>query len=181
MSCPVMAWESTANNCRCCELYGPCGSEWMGRSCHHAQTSRGLSRPKPYVTNSASVLILSLVSALLGVVVYLGYFVFILILASAYQSKLYRYRIIAFNYMRCDIENEIGPINHCVRTASVLPVILSPSSDEAHFWLNGYANKQNCRIWSEANPQVYVEAPLHPEKLTVWCALWAGGILLQKR
>ncbi|GFX21701.1 hypothetical protein TNCV_1200811 [Trichonephila clavipes] len=47
--------------------------------------------------------------------------------------------------------------------------------DEAHFWLNGYVNKQNCRIWSEANP------PLHLEKLTVWCALWAGGILLQKR
>ncbi|GFW99866.1 putative DD41D transposase [Trichonephila clavipes] len=54
-------------------------------------------------------------------------------------------------------------------------------SDEAHFWLNGYVNKQNCRIWSEANPQVYVETPLHPEKLTVWCALWAAGILLQKR
>ncbi|GFW29637.1 transposable element Tc1 transposase [Trichonephila clavipes] len=54
-------------------------------------------------------------------------------------------------------------------------------SVEAHFWLNGYVNKQNCRIWSEANPQVYVETPLHPEKLTVWCALWAGGILLQKR
>ncbi|GFY13813.1 hypothetical protein TNCV_985851 [Trichonephila clavipes] len=53
--------------------------------------------------------------------------------------------------------------------------------DEAHFWLNGYVNKQNCRIWSEANPQVYVETPLHPEKLTVWCALCAGGILLQKR
>ncbi|GFT73513.1 putative transposable element [Trichonephila clavipes] len=42
-------------------------------------------------------------------------------------------------------------------------------SDEAHFWLNSYVNKQNCRIWSEANPQVYVETPLHPEKLTVWC------------
>ncbi|GFT11419.1 hypothetical protein TNCV_1144791 [Trichonephila clavipes] len=53
--------------------------------------------------------------------------------------------------------------------------------DEAHFWLNGYVNKQNYRIWSEANPQVYVETPLHPEKLTVWCALWAGGVLLQKR
>ncbi|GFV18221.1 transposable element Tc3 transposase [Trichonephila clavipes] len=49
--------------------------------------------------------------------------------------------------------------------------------DEAHFWLNGYVNKQNCRIWSEANPQVYVETPLHPEKLTVWCTLWAGGII----
>ncbi|GFX03830.1 hypothetical protein TNCV_2114021 [Trichonephila clavipes] len=54
-------------------------------------------------------------------------------------------------------------------------------NDEAHFWLNGYVNKPNCRIWSEANPQVYVETPLHPEKLTVWCVLWAGGILLQKR
>ncbi|GFW37652.1 hypothetical protein TNCV_415381 [Trichonephila clavipes] len=29
----------------------------------------------------------------------------------------------------------------------------------------------------ESNPQVYVETPLHPEKLTVWCALWAGGII----
>ncbi|GFX76792.1 putative DD41D transposase [Trichonephila clavipes] len=47
-------------------------------------------------------------------------------------------------------------------------------SDEAHFWLNGYVNKQNCRIWNEANPQVYVETP---EKLTVSCALWAGGII----
>ncbi|GFU59919.1 hypothetical protein TNCV_4726711 [Trichonephila clavipes] len=57
-------------------------------------------------------------------------------------------------------------------------------SDEAHFLLNGYVNKQNCRIWSEANPEVDVETPLHPEKLTVWCVLWAGGIigiLLQKR
>ncbi|GFW21349.1 hypothetical protein TNCV_1531741 [Trichonephila clavipes] len=54
-------------------------------------------------------------------------------------------------------------------------------SDEVHFWLDGYVNKQNCRIWSEANPQVYVETPLHPEKLTVWCVLWAGGIRLQKR
>ncbi|GFV62981.1 DDE_3 domain-containing protein [Trichonephila clavipes] len=54
---------------------------------------------------------------------------------------------------------------------------LQSMHDEAHFWLNGYVNKKNCRIWSEANPQVYVETPLHPEKLTVWCALWAGGII----
>ncbi|GFU66895.1 uncharacterized protein TNCV_895311 [Trichonephila clavipes] len=50
-------------------------------------------------------------------------------------------------------------------------------SDEAHFWLNGYVNKQNCHIWSEANPQVYVETLLHPEKQTVRFALWAGGII----
>ncbi|GFS95974.1 uncharacterized protein TNCV_4277621 [Trichonephila clavipes] len=42
---------------------------------------------------------------------------------------------------------------------------------------NGYVNKQNCRIWSEANSQVYVKTPLHPETLTVWCALCAGGII----
>ncbi|GFU31128.1 uncharacterized protein TNCV_2193201 [Trichonephila clavipes] len=56
---------------------------------------------------------------------------------------------------------------------------LSPAElcDEAHFWLNGYVSKQNCRIWSAANPQVYVETPLHSEKLTVWCALWASGII----
>ncbi|GFT40641.1 putative transposable element [Trichonephila clavipes] len=70
-----------------------------------------------------------------------------------------------FNYS----DNEVCPFN------------LLYFDDEAHFWLNGYVNKQNCRIWSEANPQAYVETPLHPEKLTVWCALWAGGILLQKR
>ncbi|GFT19845.1 hypothetical protein TNCV_4992971 [Trichonephila clavipes] len=32
-------------------------------------------------------------------------------------------------------------------------------NDKAHFWLNDYVNKQNCRIWSEANPQVYFETP----------------------
>ncbi|GFX19712.1 putative transposase [Trichonephila clavipes] len=31
-------------------------------------------------------------------------------------------------------------------------------SDKALFWLNGYVSKQNCRIWSEANPQVLVES-----------------------
>ncbi|GFT69637.1 putative transposable element [Trichonephila clavipes] len=50
-------------------------------------------------------------------------------------------------------------------------------TDEAHFWLNGCVNKQNCRIWSETNLQVYVETPLHTEKLTVRCSLWAGGII----
>ncbi|GFV84924.1 uncharacterized protein TNCV_4299061 [Trichonephila clavipes] len=52
-------------------------------------------------------------------------------------------------------------------------------SHKVHFWLNGYVNKQYCRIWSEANPQVYIETVLHAEKLTVWCALWAGGIIGQ--
>ncbi|GFU80010.1 hypothetical protein TNCV_578901 [Trichonephila clavipes] len=55
-------------------------------------------------------------------------------------------------------------------------------SDEAHFWLNGYVKTNTMPHFGvKLIPQVYVETPLHPEKLTVWCALWAGGILLQKR
>ncbi|GFX72705.1 putative DD41D transposase [Trichonephila clavipes] len=68
----------------------------------------------------------------------------------------------------------MGPKRDCVVPDFHKRILFS---DEAHFWLNGYANIQNCRIWNEANPQVYVETPLHPEKLTVWCALWAGGII----
>ena len=50
-------------------------------------------------------------------------------------------------------------------------------SDEAHFWLNGYVNKQNCRIWNEDQPEALQVLPMHPEKVTVWCGLWAGGII----
>ena len=30
-------------------------------------------------------------------------------------------------------------------------------SDEAHFDLGGYVNKQNCRIWGTENPHAYIE------------------------
>lgn len=50
-------------------------------------------------------------------------------------------------------------------------------SDEAHFHLSGFVNKQNCRIWANENPRVIVEKPMHPQRVTVWCGLWAGGII----
>lgn len=50
-------------------------------------------------------------------------------------------------------------------------------SDEAHFWLNGFVNKHNCRIWSENHPKEIHQKPLHPLKLTVWCAFHAGGVI----
>ncbi|GFX35677.1 uncharacterized protein TNCV_744701 [Trichonephila clavipes] len=87
---------------------------------------------------------------------------------------------------RCRVQSKENPhfVCRCVRKGTwfsdsrlSICVILRLTSDEAHFWLNGYVNKQNYRICSEANPQVYVETPLHPEKLTVCCALWACGII----
>ena len=50
-------------------------------------------------------------------------------------------------------------------------------SDEAHFTLNGTVNKQNCRIWANENPREYQEQRMHPQKVTVWCALWSKGII----
>ena len=50
-------------------------------------------------------------------------------------------------------------------------------SDEAHFWLNDFVNKQNMRYWSATNPNVLRETPLHPQKVTVWCGFHAGGVL----
>jgi len=49
-------------------------------------------------------------------------------------------------------------------------------SDEAHFWMNGYVNKQNCRIW-DANPREIHQLQMYPEKVTVWCGFWSGGII----
>ena len=45
-------------------------------------------------------------------------------------------------------------------------------SDETHFDLGGYINKQNCRIWG-------TETRTHPKRVTVWCGLWSTGIIRQ--
>lgn len=50
-------------------------------------------------------------------------------------------------------------------------------SDEAHFHLSGYVNKQNFRFWSDVNPRQLHQQPLHSAKVTVWCAMSSSGII----
>ena len=50
-------------------------------------------------------------------------------------------------------------------------------SDEAHFDLGGYANKQNCCIWGTDNLHAYIEKLTHPKQVTVWCEFWFRSII----
>lgn len=50
-------------------------------------------------------------------------------------------------------------------------------SDESHFWLNGFVNKQNYRFWGTENPRIFETTSMKPERITVWCAMSAKGII----
>ena len=49
-------------------------------------------------------------------------------------------------------------------------------SDEAHYYVGGYVNKKNCRVWGLQNPKMIIEKRLYPQRVTVWCDFWTGGI-----
>jgi len=51
------------------------------------------------------------------------------------------------------------------------------TSDEAHFHLSGFVNKQNFHCWSATNPIELHERPLHSSKVTVWWAISSFGII----
>lgn len=50
-------------------------------------------------------------------------------------------------------------------------------SDEAHFHLNGFVNKQNFRYWAQDNPCEFHQRPLHSAKVTIWCAVSCHGVI----
>lgn len=57
------------------------------------------------------------------------------------------------------------------------PDIVILTSDEAHFHLNGSVNKQNCRYWSQINPENLHQRSLHSEKVTVWAGVAKFGVI----
>ena len=46
-------------------------------------------------------------------------------------------------------------------------------SDEAHFDLGGYVNKQNSHIWGTENLHTYIAKSSHSKRVTVWCGFWS--------
>ena len=50
-------------------------------------------------------------------------------------------------------------------------------SDEAHFQLDGYFNKQNCRFWAAQNPRELHQRPLRTAKVSVYCGISNVGIV----
>lgn len=52
-------------------------------------------------------------------------------------------------------------------------------SDEYHFYLLEFVNKQNCRILRSANLHIIQEITMHPIKITISCALLSHKITEQ--
>ena len=50
-------------------------------------------------------------------------------------------------------------------------------TDEAQFHFDGSVNKQNCRVWGEENPHAFMVQDEQTPSLTVWCGVWAKGII----
>lgn len=50
-------------------------------------------------------------------------------------------------------------------------------SDEAHFRLSGFVNKQNFTRRSDTNHRLFREKRLHSQKVTVLYAILANGII----
>ena len=50
-------------------------------------------------------------------------------------------------------------------------------SDEDHFDLGRYVNKQKCRIWGTENPHAYIKMPTQPKRISVWCGFWSRYVI----
>lgn len=89
--------------------------------------------------------------------------------------RLYPYKIqMVHGLQPKDYQSRLNFVTEVTRVRNFKNVLFS---DEAHFYLNGVLNKQNCRIWSSENPQSTTETTLHPAKVTVWAGLASWGLV----
>ena len=85
------------------------------------------------------------------------------------------HRSLKLKAYKIQLTQELQPNDHelrrkfadwCITQIKVYPDFHSKIifSDEAHFCLNGFVNKQNCRYWSENNQHVIAEKSYYPKK-----------------
>lgn len=87
---------------------------------------------------------------------------------------LHPYRIrVVHELLPLDFDRRITFCEWFLNFVKTQPFILNDVffSDEAWFSLCGYVNSQNNRVWSASNPHLQLQAPLHQQKVGVWCAI----------
>ena len=48
-------------------------------------------------------------------------------------------------------------------------------TDEVHFHLHSFVNKQNFRYWGVENPRILNEKEFHPQRVTIMCDRFIGS------
>lgn len=102
---------------------------------------------------------------------------------SARSTRRILHEELKFHPYKLAVVQELNPRDFVARENASEALIGLPNdtivffSDEAHFHLSGYVNKQNMRYWSRDNPRELHQRPLHSERVTVWCALSQVGII----
>ena len=90
--------------------------------------------------------------------------------------KFHPYKMIVVHELQMrDYQNRKVCCSEMLRSVAENENILT--SDEAHFHLSGFVNKQNFRYWADENPQNLIEKPLHSERVTVWCGIGTIGVV----
>ena len=84
--------------------------------------------------------------------------------------------MVARELLERDHKTRIGCCKDILENIPANAVLIT--SDEAHFYLSGFDNKQNFRYWSESNPTELQERPSFNEQVTMWCAVANFGIYL---
>lgn len=93
-----------------------------------------------------------------------------------YDLKLTPYTLSVRQHLKdSDIESRLRFAHWMNENENIADILWF--SDEAHFYSNAQVNKKNCRYWSTEKPDFYLEKTLHSEKVTVWAALSANGII----
>uniref|UniRef100_A0A0K8SNK3 Uncharacterized protein n=1 Tax=Lygus hesperus TaxID=30085 RepID=A0A0K8SNK3_LYGHE len=105
-------------------------------------------------------------------------------LRMSYSSVRRILKTLTFHPHKIAITQQLMPRDYVIRmefAQTMLEMLAEDivilTSDEAHFHLSGFVNKQNCRYWASQNPRHIHERPLHCERATVWCAVGSVGVI----